>query len=216
VARAAAVATSTSFGVGGAKFHYASEEGPVDTVYMGLCRADVYRSLKFDEEMVRNQDDELSYRLLDRGGTIVVNPAIRSVYYGRATWSGLERQYREYGFWKVKVMRKHPRQARARHFAPAALVGGLTLSAAAGLLGSNVGRLAFGVGLASYVIANLVSTVRATRAHPALALGVSAAYLTIHLSYGTGFLIGLALELRNSITDMFESAKIIQDDQRDV
>jgi succinoglycan biosynthesis protein ExoA len=214
VARAAAVATSTSFGVGGAKFHYASEEGPVDTVYMGLCKAEVYRSLKFDEEMVRNQDDELSYRLLDRGGTIVLNPAIKSVYYGRATWSGIARQYREYGFWKIKVMRKHPQQARARHFAPAALVGGLALTGAAGVLGSGLGRFLFAAGLASYVIANLVSTIRATRAEPALASGVSAAYLTIHFSYGIGFLIGLGSELMGSIASLPESQSM-QGEQRD-
>src|SRR6185503_9343107 len=76
--RAVAAATSSRFGVGGAAFHYAETEQDVDTVYMGLCPADVYRSLRFDEEMVRNQDDELSYRLLDQGGRIVCDPAIRS------------------------------------------------------------------------------------------------------------------------------------------
>ena len=214
VARAAALATSTSFGVGGAKFHYATKEGPVDTVYMGLCRAEVYRSLKFDEQMVRNQDDELSYRLLDRGGTIVLNPAIKSVYYGRATWSGLARQYREYGFWKIQVMRMHPRQARPRHLAPAALVGGLALTGVATLAGSPFGRFLFGAGLVSYVIANLASTVRATRAEPVLAPGVSAAYLTIHLSYGSGFLMSLVSELVRSIVSQTQRPTM-QDEQRD-
>ena len=89
VGEAVALATSTPFGVGGARFHYTDAEEEVDTVYMGLCRAEVYRRLRFDEEMVSDQDDELSYRLLDEGGRIVCNPAIRSTYRNRSTFRSM-------------------------------------------------------------------------------------------------------------------------------
>jgi hypothetical protein len=144
----------------------------------------------------------------------VLNPAIRSVYYGRATWTSLARQYREYGYWKIKVMRKHPRQARARHFAPAALAGGMVVTGIASVLGSPIGRLAFGAGTASYIIANLASAVRATRAAPELTLGVCAAYATIHFSYGTGFLMGLGAELAQQLSDRAQMP-VSQGEQRD-
>jgi len=77
VAEAIAVATSTSFGAGGARFRLATQVEEVDTVYMGVARRPTYLRFPFDEEMVRDQDDELSYRLLDAGGRIVCDPAIQ-------------------------------------------------------------------------------------------------------------------------------------------
>ena len=194
VGEAVALATSTPFGVGGARFHYTDVEEEVDTVYMGLCRAEVYRSLLFDEEMVRNQDDELSYRLLDRGGRIVCNPAIRSRYHNRATWRGLARQYYEYGFWKIAVMRKHPRQVRPRHLIPAALVAALGGSAMASVLRSP-GRWALASILGSYGVANLGASLAATRGSLRRIPTVSAVYATLHLAYGAGSIVGLVREV---------------------
>ncbi len=196
VGTAAAIATSSPFGVGGARFHYTETEEDVDTVYMGLCRSEVYRSLLFDEEMVRNQDDELSYRLLDRGGRIVCNPRIRSTYHNRATWSGLARQYFEYGFWKVRVLRKHPHQARFRHVIPAALVASLAGSAALALI-ARPGRVLFAATLSTYVIATIGASIAATRRTALSRIPtVAACFATLHLSYGLGFLAGLGSEVR--------------------
>jgi glycosyltransferase involved in cell wall biosynthesis len=196
VGTAAAIATSSPFGVGGARFHYTETEEDVDTVYMGLCRSEVYRSLLFDEEMVRNQDDELSYRLLDQGGRIVCNPRIRSTYHNRATWSGLARQYFEYGFWKIRVLRKHPRQARLRHVIPAALVVSLAGSAALAVV-ARPGRVLFATAVSTYVVATIGASIVAT---PRMAFSriptVAACFATLHLSYGVGFLAGLGSEVR--------------------
>ena len=71
---------------------------------MGLCWKTVYQEIGgFDPEMVRNQDDELSYRLLKHGGRIVCSPTIRSKYYSRSTILSLWKQYYQYGYWKVRV-----------------------------------------------------------------------------------------------------------------
>ncbi len=62
--KAVAAATSSPFGVGGARFHYADQEEYVDTVYMGAWLRETFdRVGGFDEELVRNQDDEFNYRL---------------------------------------------------------------------------------------------------------------------------------------------------------
>jgi len=52
---AIALASSTPFGVGGAAFRYTDHARRVDTVFMGVCRRELYQRLRFDEEMVRNQ-----------------------------------------------------------------------------------------------------------------------------------------------------------------
>src|SRR2546427_6153065 len=123
---AVALATSSRFGVGGARFHYSDREETVDTVYLGAWWRHTFNRLGlFDEAMVRNQDDEFNYRILEKGGRIVLIPAIQSVYIVRGTPRALWRQYFQYGFWKARVMQKHPAQIRPRHTVPSLFVTGL-------------------------------------------------------------------------------------------
>lgn len=190
--KAVAAATSTPFGVGGARFHYSRHEEAVDTVYLGAWPRTVFDELGgFDKELVRNQDDEFNYRLRASGGIIVLNPAIRSVYYNRSTFRGLVRQYFQYGLYKVRVMQKHPRQMQARQFAPpmfvAVVLGGALLSPF-----STTIRTIWVVTLATYAAANLLASVLTAarfgwRYLPLLPI----VFGSLHISYGAGFLKGL-------------------------
>ena len=188
---AVAVATSTPFGVGNARFHFTEVEEEVDTVYQGFCRAETYRRLRFDEEMVRDQDDELSYRLLDQGGRIVCNPAIRSSYRNRSTFRSLWKQYYQYGFWKVRVMQKHPDQVRARQLVPPVFVAAVAGSALAAPF-TTVGRVSVIGLLAAYGAANLAASVAAGRSERRLIRLLPLTYTTLHVAYGSGYLAGLA------------------------
>ena len=187
---AVAVATSTPFGVGNARFHFTDVEEEVDTVYQGICRADTYRRLRFDEEMVRDQDDELSYRLLDAGGRIVCNPAIRSSYRNRSTFRSLWKQYYEYGFWKVRVTQKHPRQLRARQLVPPVFVASVAASAGLALF-SGLGRVALVGGVGAYAAANIGASILAARSDPTALPYLPPTFATLHLAYGSGYLAGL-------------------------
>jgi len=192
VGEAIALATSSPFGVGDSQFHYASGEHWVDSVYLGAWRREVFdRVGGFDPEMVRNQDDEFNYRLRAAGGRILLTDRIRSRYYSRASLRTLLRQYRQYGFWKVRVLQKHPRQMSLRQFVPpifaAAVFGGAVL----GPVSSRIRRLWLAT-LAAYGIAALSASValarRAGWRHLPL---LPAAFATMHLGYGGGFLAGL-------------------------
>ena len=190
--RAVALATSSPFGVGGARFHYSPWEEEVDTVYMGAWPRDLFQRMGgFDEEMVRNQDDELSYRIRERGGRIMLDPSIKSRYYPRTTLRTLWRQYFQYGYWKVRVMQKHPLQMKLRHFAPGALVATLALTALAAPF-SDTARGAFLVVASVYVAANLLASAwTARRADTGSAPWLPIVFAALHLSYGAGFLGGL-------------------------
>ena len=191
--RAVALATASPFGVGGARFHYSSTEEWVDTVYMGAWRREVFdRVGRFDEEMVRNQDDELSYRIRARGGRVLLDPSIRSAYYPRSTLRSLWRQYFQYGYWKVRVLQKHALQMRARQFAPPAFVVALAaLAAFAPFAAAGRAWLAGLVGV--YLTANLAASAwAARRADARSAPWLPVVFAVLHVSYGAGFLAGLA------------------------
>ena len=192
--RAVAAATSSRFGVGGARFHYSDHEEWVDTVYLGAWRRDLFGRIgNFDEEMVRNQDDEFNYRLRAHGGKILLSPAIRSEYYNRSTPWNLWKQYFQYGFWKVRVLQKHPRQMQPRQFIPGLGVLTLILLLLAAPVVSLSKFVIFGSVLA-YLIANLsASVVAATKSRCKLSVvpSIAIAFAIVHIAYGCGFLIGL-------------------------
>src|SRR5574341_731827 len=102
-ARAVAAAMSSRFGVGGSTFRIGSSAAKyVDTVaFPAYKRETLDRVGGFDEELVRNQDDEYNYRLSKLGGRILLSPDIRARYYSRATFFSLCKQYFQYGYWKI-------------------------------------------------------------------------------------------------------------------
>ena len=190
--QAVALATSHPFGVGGSRFHYATHAQEVDTVYMGAWPRRVFARIgNFDEEMVRNQDDEFSYRIRATGGRIWLDPRIRSTYYARSTLRSLWKQYFQYGLWKVRVFQKVPGSAQHRHWAPPlfalAVAGGLPMA----LVIPPLWLLYLG-GLTAYGLITLgVSARIAARTGWRHLLRLPLAFATLHLSYGLGFWKGV-------------------------
>lgn len=192
VARAIAVGMSSRFGVGGSAFRTIQDHTlPADTIAFPAYRRDVMqRAGPFDEELVRNQDDEYNYRLRKSGAKLLLAPDVQSRYYSRSTLKGLWRQYFQYGYWKVRVMQKHWRQMRLRQFAPSLFVTVLMTSAVlAPWLSVARGSLALVTG--SYVCcALLASCIAGWRPGPRVVVLLPVVYGTLHLAYGTGFLVG--------------------------
>lgn len=126
--KAVAAVYHSGFAVGGAKFHRADFEGYVDTVTYGCWRKEAFdRFGYFDEDLVRNQDDEHNLRIIRGGGRIWQSPKIRSWYRPRGSLGALFNQYMQYGYWKVRVIRKHKLPASWRHLVPGAFVLALAL-----------------------------------------------------------------------------------------
>lgn len=192
VGQAIAVALSSPLGAGDSFFRYSRRPGWVQSVAYGAYRRDVFDHVGlFDETMPRSIDDEFNYRLIESGGRLWLSPAIRSFYYNRATLPGLFWQYLRSGFWKVRVIEKHPSQMRLRHLGPLVLVGVLASSGALSLWKRQFRPflgLAGGTYAATLLLASLLLASRKGWRHlPLLPL----AFASIHLGYGLGFLGGL-------------------------
>lgn len=184
--RAVARAMTSRFGVGDSQFHFGGDEGPTDTVYLGVFDAAALRAAGgFDESLVRNQDYELNWRLRQAGHQVWFDPALAVRYRPRSTPAGLARQYFQYGQWKREVLRRHPRSVRPRQLvAPLTLVG-----VAAGLVGAATGRRWMLAAPAVYAAAvGIASMADAATAREAARL--VSVYPTMHLSWGAGFLVG--------------------------
>jgi glycosyltransferase involved in cell wall biosynthesis len=207
VARGIAVAMSSTFGVGDSAFRTVSNKTMlVDTVaFPAYTRNVVERVGFFDEELVRNQDDEYNYRLRKIGAKVLLAADVRARYYSRGSLRSLWRQYFQYGYWKVRVMQKHPRQMRPRQFVPPLFVGAILLSLAAAPLSFILGiwfALPVGLAAGSYALANLAASasITARRREWSLFWLLPIAFAILHVSFGLGFLAGL-VRFRNRWAD---------------
>ena len=186
------MATSSPFGIG-AYFHYGTEDRFVDTVYLGMWPRQVFARVGlFDEELVRNQDDEFNYRLRKHGGRVFLTPLMRSSYQNRQGLRSLTRQFYQYGLWKVRVCQKHPRQMSWRHFVPPAFVLALGLTPLLLWLWPALGW--FGAAaVVSYLGLIAAASVQAARkGGPGRhRRWLPAVFAIIHVGWGLGFLVGL-------------------------
>jgi hypothetical protein len=192
IARVIARAMSTRFGVGDSAFRTVSGETRLtDTVaFPAYRRALIDRAGPFDEELVRNQDDEYNYRLRGLGARILLAADVRSRYYSRGTLGSLWRQYLEYGYWKVRVMQKHPQQMRPRQFVPPLFVLSLLAAGAATPFVPGAAPALAAI-LAAYLGANLSAAAITGPPPGGPAVCLPAAFATMHVAYGLGFLAGL-------------------------
>ena len=180
------------FSVGGARFHNAGYEGYLDTVPYGCWRREVFDRIGlFDEELVRNQDDEFNLRLIRAGGKIWQSPRIKSWYIPRASLVKLFEQYFQYGYWKVWVIQKHKVPASVRHLVPPGFLLLLGVLPCFSLFWSPVFWGWLGIGglyVASNLVASSFSAVqRGLKIFPVLPL----VFTCFHLGYGLGFLRGV-------------------------
>src|SRR6266542_3513324 len=194
VARGISVAMSSTFGVGDSAFRTVSNKTMlVDTIaFPAYTRDIVERVGLFDEELVRNQDDDYNYRLRKIGAKVLLAADVRSRYYSRSSIRSLWRQYFQYGYWKVRVMQKHPRQMKPRQFMPPAFVAYLPGAALVGVL-TPLRWLPLVLGAGAYIGANIAASVWTARRENWRAVPLlTVSFATLHLSYGLGFLTGLA------------------------
>jgi glycosyltransferase involved in cell wall biosynthesis len=193
IARAIALGISHRFGVGNSHFRIgARDRREVDTVPFGCFRRDVFQRVGlFDEELIRNQDDEFNFRLITRGGRVVLLPDVSCRYFARRSLGQLSRMYYQYGYFKPLVARKVGRVMTVRQLVPALLVVALLGSAALGLLlpVATAGFFLIAVAYALAVLGCAVSAANRHGLHCAAALAV--VFPVLHFSYGVGFLLGV-------------------------
>jgi glycosyltransferase involved in cell wall biosynthesis len=202
MAQCIAAAYHCRFACGGARFHDENYEGYADTVPYGCWhKATLEQIGLFDEALVRNQDDELNLRLTLSGGTIWQSPRIVSWYSPRASLHRLFRQYFQYGFWKVPVIRKHRIAASWRHLVPGAFVLTwvarlLTMLVAPWSGSLPLGKwsfITFTALIVTYVAGTLAAAIVTARKRSWKLLPIlPVVFMVFHFAYGAGFVAGLA------------------------
>lgn len=187
------VAYHSVFSVGGASFHNEKYEGWVDTVTYGCWwRKTLLKIGMYDAAFVRNQDDELNLRIVRSGGKIWQSPSILSWYYPRSSFSSLFRQYFQYGYWKVKVIRKHRTPASIRHIVPVTFIFGLIITSI-GSLFSHVMLILMIFLVLLYLFCNILASIICCCKNDKFKYLpiVPFVFVGYHFGYGLGFSNGI-------------------------
>jgi len=202
IGQAIAAAFQSPLCTGGGKAHDRRYEGEVDTVYLGCWPREVFeRAGEFDPALIRNQDDEFNFRLRRLGGRIWQSSRIRSTYTPRGSVAALFRQYLQYGYWKVVVIRKHRALAAWRHVVPALFVSSLIVGAALFLIAMAAGAhgvmarigILLAAEVSAYSLVCIAASIRCgTSLNPRSRFILPAVISVYHVAYGLGFLAGLA------------------------
>jgi GT2 family glycosyltransferase len=184
-------AMGSAFGMGLGNFRTLQASGFTDTVGTPMYRYDVFERIGlFDEVLVRNQDDDFNFRVTEAGGKIWYCHEISIRYYVRGNLRNLWKQFYQYGYWKVFVNRKHKAVTTMRQLVPPAFVLFLFAVPLSFLVHSTAGLIGV-VLLAFYVLLGLAEAFR-TADKKAEFPEIWAVFPVLHVSYGLGYLKGIA------------------------
>ena len=195
-AHAIALATSNPFGVGNAKYRLKTNENQpfeVDTVPFGCYKREVFERIGyFDEELIRNQDNEFNERLKRNGGKIFLVPDIKIKYFARDNYTKLWKMFFQYGYFGPLVDKKLRRLTRIRRYVPSAFLLSVFLLPVLSIITAKILLISV-TSLTVYFFINLICCVKITYKEKKVCLipYLFYAFLVSHFSYGLGYLKGV-------------------------
>jgi len=189
IGEAIAAAASHPLGAGDAAYRLRPAAGEADTVPFGAFRKSLVEEIgMFDETLLTNEDYEFNARVRKAGKQVWLDPRIRSVYFARPTLGALAKQYWRYGFWKRRMLRRHPETVRWRQAVPPVFVASVFILLLLSFWLPACALLAAEVFLYALILFGAGVQQAARRGRPSLALGFPLAVGVIHFSWGGGFL----------------------------
>ncbi|MBL52121.1 MAG: hypothetical protein CMG57_09215 [Candidatus Marinimicrobia bacterium] len=207
IGQSIALAQSSYFGVGGVNFRKEQKTGKyVDTLAFGAYQRSVFSKYGgYDEELIRNQDDEFNFRIIQNGEKIWLDPSIISTYVTRNSFLKLFEQYFQYGFYKIRVFQKRGGFTSWRHFIPFIFIISLLISIVLFIKGWGIPiKVLLGLYFSQSILFSIIETKR-PRSNIFSIIILPFTFFILHTSYGLGSLIGFLFYIKrwkgNNIND---------------
>ena len=184
---------ASPFGHSDGQFSQFSENGPTQIPAFVMHRRRAIESVGgWDERFITSQDSELSMRLLDAGHVLYRHPKPTVSMVKRTRLKQWWRMGHRYGFWRTKVLLKHPKRIQFTEFLPV-LGLLLILSLCAG------GQSLWWVPVPIYLVVLLIEGLRhgiQTR-NISSVFGVPLCLVMLHTSFTIGLADGLVRKGRS-------------------
>ncbi len=185
-------AERSMFGSGIASYRNGEKKKYADSVFHGFYRREVFdRVGYYDERLGRTEDNDMSCRIRRAGYGILYDPQIVSYQLVRPTARKMMRQKYLNGYWIGKTLSISPDCVSLFHLVPFVFLLAVLGCGALSLAGVGVfSALLWGAYAVFVVAASLVEFLKEKKASM---LVLPLMFLCLHIAYGAGTLVGLAV-----------------------
>ncbi len=178
---------ASPLGSGSGQFDSFTVSGPTNTPAFAMHSRTALNDVDgWDATYITSQDSDLSMRLLESGYAVYRTPATGVNMVKR---SGLLKWWKmghRYGFWRMKILRKHPKRISLREFLPwVGFIATLLLA----MYEANFAMILPGCYLAVLLLEGIRSSFRLKRL--STLLGVPVCLLMLHTSFSLGLIDGV-------------------------
>jgi len=182
--KAIAHSMSSLFGVGNSTPRIKSYDGYVDSIAFGFWDKQVFDKYGFfDETLIKNQDEDHNYLIIENGGKVYQSSKIKTYYFVREKIIDFIKQMFYYGFYKPLVLVKNISRIKIRHIIPS-------------LFSVYIFTLFFSLNpfwlipLFLYLLLNILFSI-INKENILTKIICIIIFPIMHMSYGIGFILGL-------------------------
>lgn len=184
------IAEESIFGCGIADFRRKEQKEYVSTLAFAMYRKKVFDTVgPYNENLARTEDNEMHYRMKQKGYKFLLSPNIKTYRYARSDLKGMIKQKYGNGKWIGITLKYCPKCFSIYHFIPLLFVLGIIFS----ILMACVGLPIFIYLLAgAYLLFNIANIILITikNKFSITYLLLPFIFLVLHLSYGIGTIVG--------------------------
>lgn len=191
--KAVAFGYGSRFGLGGGRYHLGGKAGEAESAYLGIFDAGALKEVSgYDEKIIRGEDWDLAQRLRARGGRVWFSPELVVNYWPRSNIRALAWQFYSTGVWRGELIRRAPTKASIRYLIPPLALLALIDLVLLSIFGF-LNQVALIIAIASYLLLLTVAAGSARVLGILDRLMIFIALPVMHLSWATGFWVGLIL-----------------------
>jgi glycosyltransferase involved in cell wall biosynthesis len=197
--KAVAFGYGSRFGLGGGSYHVSGKAGEAESAYLGIFGAKALKAVGgYDEKIIRGEDWDLAQRLKTSGGKVWFSPELVVKYWPRSNIKALAWQFYSTGIWRGDLTRRAPGNASIRYFLPPLALLILAALVVLAILGV-IGELDLIIPIALYLLVLTFASATAKQLGILDRLAIFVALPVMHLSWASGFWIGLAFGARKTV-----------------
>jgi succinoglycan biosynthesis protein ExoA len=189
--KAAAIALSSIIGVGNVNHRQSNFEGYAEMACFPMFRKKIFKEIGlYDEDLINNQDDEFCFRLNKNERKVYLTRKAKSIYYVRDSFKSLLKQYYNYGYWRIAVLKKHKIPISYRQQIPFLFYILVIIFLFTGLICKNI-TISIFLPLSYLMILFLFATSKIMKEKLLVIINIPIAIIIVHFAYAYGFLMGL-------------------------
>ncbi len=185
------IAEESIFGCGIADFRRKEEKEYVSTLAFAMYRKKVFDEVgPYNENLARTEDNEMHYRMKQKGYKFLLSPNIKSYRYARSDLKGMIKQKYGNGKWIGITLKYCPKCFSIYHFVPFLFVLGIMFSAIMAIIGLPIFAYLLAGAYLLFNIANII-LIAIKNKFSITYLLLPFIFFALHFSYGIGTIIGI-------------------------